>query len=213
MEDEARTTTAFAGHRLIASGTLGSVTEAARALVHGGEQAPVLVFDDATGKVIDVDLRVPPASAPPHPETSGASDTPDVGPAAVQVASVRRGPGRPKLGVVAGEVTLLPRHWEWLKSRPGGASVAIRKLVDEARRASEAGETVRRARDAAYRFMMAIAGDQPGYEEALRALYAGQREEFAARIGPWPADVREHAMRLAGPSFDAVKLQENRAEP
>jgi len=213
MEDEVRPATAFAGHRLIASGTLGGVTEAARALVHDGEQEPVLVFDDATGKVIDVDLRVPPAPAPPHPAGSGTSDGSDAGLEPGEAAPVRRGPGRPKLGVVAGEVTLLPRHWEWLKSRPGGASVAIRKLVDEARRASEAGEAIRRARDAAYRFMMAIAGDQPGYEEALRALYAGQREEFAARIGAWPADVREHAMRLAAPSFGAATLQGDGVEP
>jgi hypothetical protein len=204
MEHEA-SCTAFAGARRIASGRLGSVTAAARALVSGGGQTPVLVFDDATGKVIDVDLRpgiAPARSSSPAPEAAA-------GPAPGEAASGRRGPGRPKLGVVAGEVTLLPRHWEWLKSRPGGASVAIRKLVDEARRASEAGETIRRARDVAYRFMMAIAGDQPGYEEALRALYAGQREEFSGSIRDWPADVRDHALRLAAPSFGAENQPED----
>jgi hypothetical protein len=208
MQDHARPCTAFAGHRQIASGTLGSVAEAARALVHGGEQAPVLVFDDATGAVIDLDLRDPSPTAPADSgaSTSNLQTTPD------PAAPARRGPGRPRLGVVAGEVTLLPRHWEWLKSRPGGASVAIRKLVDEARRASEAGETIRRARDAAYRFMMAMAGDQPGYEEALRALYAGQRDEFAERLRPWPADVRDHALRLATPSFGGAKLQDDGVE-
>ena len=199
--DEQRCT-AFAGPRRIASGALGEVVDELKTLVRAGEQAPVLVFDDATGKVIDVDLRGGTSSAAARPDTSA-----DVTPAAEEPA--RRGRGRPRLGVVAGEVTLLPRHWEWLKSRPGGASVAIRRLVDEARRASETEETIRRARDAAYRFMMAMAGDQPGYEEALRALYAGKRDEFAGRLRPWPADVREYALRLAGPSFGVAGPEED----
>ena len=108
-----------------------------------------------------------------------------------------RGRGRPKLGVVAREVTLLPRHWEWLAEQPGGASVALRKLVDKARNADSEPQRVRAARDAAYRFMNAMGGNEPGFEEAIRALYAGDMVRVRALTEPWPAEVREHALHLA----------------
>jgi uncharacterized protein len=122
-----------------------------------------LIFDRTTGRVVDVDPRFPPNEEAPRP-------------------------GRPKLGVMAREITLLPRHWDWLATQPGGASVALRKLVEEASRNPKAQQ--RALRDAAYRFATAIVGNAPGYEEAIRALYAGQRDEFAAHIEGWPADVR-----------------------
>ena len=106
-----------------------------------------------------------------------------------------RGPGRPKLGVVAREVTLLPRHWEWLAQQSGGASVALRKLVDEARRAGEDRDRVRQAQEAAYRFMSAMAGNKANYEDAIRALFAGEAARFENLIAEWPADVRDHAAR------------------
>jgi hypothetical protein len=96
-------------------------------------------------------------------------------------------------------VTLLPRHWEWLAAQPGGASVALRKLVEEARRANAGADRVRRAREAAYHFTHALAGDLPGFEEATRALFAGDRARFERHAASWPADVREHAVRLAFP--------------
>ncbi len=104
-----------------------------------------------------------------------------------------------RLGVVAREVTLLPRHWDWLAAQPGGASVALRKLVDEARR--EHGERDRRrlANERAYHFMSALAGDLPGFEEASRALFAGDMPGFRDRIEAWPRDLREHLLRLAEP--------------
>jgi hypothetical protein len=108
-----------------------------------------------------------------------------------------RGPGRPKLGVVAREVTLLPRHWDWLNSQPGGASVTLRKLVEQARRASEGRDRVRQSQDAANRFMSAIAGDLPGFEEATRALFAANTGRFDECVASWPADVRDHARKLA----------------
>lgn len=107
-----------------------------------------------------------------------------------------RGPGRPKLGVVAREVTLLPRHWEWLADQPGGASAALRKLVERARRTGAAGDRRRRRLEAAYRFISAIAGDRPGFEAASRALFAGDRRRFQHLIRRWPVGVREHANRL-----------------
>lgn len=200
MNENSQRYTAFAGQRLLASGELAVVAAEVREAIRGGEDAAVLMFDDDTGRVVDLDLRagVSTASESPRDTVAPAVD-----------GAPRRGRGRPSLGVVAGEVTLLPRHWEWLKSQPGGASVAIRKLVDEARRATEAADAARHARDATYRFMSAIAGDQPWYEEALRALYSNRRGDFEERIRFWPQDVRNHALRLAAPAFDgAVAEQE-----
>jgi len=191
--DETRTRpcTAFQGFRWIASGLLHEVALAVKAAHDGDPSAPFLTFDDATGRVIDLDLRGTAedvaARFAPIPATAGEA--------------APRGRGRPKLGVVAREVTLLPRHWEWLNAQPGGASVALRRLVDQARQAG--GEQARRreAQEAAYRFLSALGGDEPGYEEALRALFAGDREALASSLAPWPADVREHALRLATPAF------------
>jgi len=99
--------------------------------------------------------------------------------------------------VVAREVTLLPRHWEWLAAQPGGASVALRKLVEAARRDHRDRDIQRQVQECAHRFMSAMAGDLPGYEEAIRALFADDQARFAGLVAPWPADVRDHALRLA----------------
>ena len=121
---------------------------------------------------------------------------------ASQRAEPARGPGRPKLGVVAREVTLLPRHWEWLNAQPGGASVALRKLVDAARVTHADNDRRRLAQQSADRFMSALAGNEPGYEEAARALYAGDRDRFERSMVAWPADVRDYAVQLASAAFD-----------
>jgi hypothetical protein len=187
--------TAFDGRRRIASGGLGDVVVALKQAVDRGAQGPVLVFDDETSEPIELDLRGTPADVlariAPAPRDGDAPPTP-------------RGPGRPRLGVVAREVTLLPRHWEWLASQPGGASVALRKLVDDARRASEPADRARRAREAAYRFMSAMAGNEPGFEEATRALFNDDRAGFARHTESWPADVRDHARRLADRTITAA---------
>ena len=157
-----------------------------------GEAAPIVIFNDATGRSLDLDLRgsddeivarLPKAATPPvEPEAQ---------------ASEPRGRGRPKLGVVAREVTLLPRHWEWLNARPGGASVALRNLVDEARRANGDRDRQRAARDAAYHFMSTMAGDFSHFEEASRALFADDRRRFTGLIADWPTDIRDHIVKLA----------------
>jgi hypothetical protein len=166
-----RCVTAFRAGRRVAA---GGMAEVAKALAG---QDPALVIDDATGGVVDLDL------------SGGAAAI------AARYAAAPRGPGRPKLGVVAREVTLLPRHWEWLNAQPGGASASLRKLVDAARRAPEARR--RAAQDAAYQAMQALAGDLPGYEEALRALFASDETAFATRIADWPEDLRAYALQLA----------------
>jgi hypothetical protein len=111
------------------------------------------------------------------------------------------GPGRPKLGVVFREIGLLPRHWDWLALQPGGASVTLRKLVEDAKKKSTPQDEIRRAQNATHKFMSAMAGDLPGFEEALRALYAPDRARFNAQVSAWPKDVRDHAKRLSDGAF------------
>lgn len=187
--------TAFEGSRRIASGDLADVARKVKEVMEDGVQEPVLIFDDATSAVIDVDFRGTVADVVARLAAKAVTAVDEAEP------ETPRRPGRPKLGVVAREVTLLPRHWEWLNGQPGGASVALRKLVDEARKANEGKDRIRSAREAAYRFMSAMAGNEPGFEEASRALFRGNREDFEAQVEPWPLDVREHAKKLAGASF------------
>ena len=100
----------------------------------------------------------------------------------------------------------MPRHWEWLNGQPGGASVALRKLVEEARRTNAGRDRVRNAQEVAYRFTSAIGGDLPGYEEATRALFAGDSARFEATIAAWPADVGAYALKLAADAFAEADL-------
>ena len=187
------TCTAFAGSKCIASGPPDQVALAMKAALDAKAIQPLLVFDDVTGASMDFDLRGTPQDILARLAPQGTPDQ-QPGPA--------RGPGRPKLGVVAREVTLLPRHWDWLAAQPGGASVALRRLVDAARVSHAGADRRRLAQQAADRFMAAVAGNEPGYEEAARALYSGDRGRFAQSMVAWPADVRDHAMRLAAAAFD-----------
>jgi uncharacterized protein len=191
--------TAFLGPRRIASGPLEEVALEVKAVVDRGEW-PVLVFDDQTSAVVDLDLRGTDEEVRERAARMRGGGAP---PASVPEANPEapRGPGRPRLGVVAREVTLLPRHWEWLNGQPGGASAALRRLVDQARKTHAGKDRVRRAQEATYRFMSAMAGDEPGFEEATRALFAGRPEVFAALAAAWPADVRDHVMRLSAAAF------------
>ena len=192
--------TAFEGTRRIASGALPEVALKVKAVLDRGERAPVLIFDDATSELIDVDFRGTAQDVVERLAARPSVDAPTGSPAAPELETPRK-PGRPKLGVVAREVTLLPRHWEWLNRQPGGASVAMRKLVEEARRVNETRDRVRRAQEVAYRFMSAMAGNEPGFEEALRCLFAGDRLHFDSLVDSWPIDVRDHARKLAAEAF------------
>jgi hypothetical protein len=157
----------------------------------------VLIFDDDTGEQIEVDFR----GTSDEVSTRLATSSPEADVPSTPAPSVPRGPGRPKLGVVAREVTLLPRHWEWLNSQPGGASVALRKLVEEARRVNQGKDRIRQAQEATYRFISALAGNEPGFEEAARALFAGKCDSFDEVVESWPIDVRDHAKRLSAGAF------------
>jgi hypothetical protein len=171
--------TAFHGLQRLFSGT----AEELAGFLKNRRRGKILVFNDSTGVPIDLD-----AHGRPEEIVEAQTESP---------ALELRGPGRPRLGVVGKEVTLLPRHWDWLNLQPGGASVALRKLVDEARRTGGGRDRVRAAQEAAYRFMSAITGDLPGFEEAARALFAYDRRRFAHLIAAWPEDVRDYAVRLA----------------
>jgi hypothetical protein len=201
--NEPRTTscTAFAGSRRIAKGDLQQVALKAKAFTNRGPWAQVLIFDDVTSQLIEVDFRgtleeVAERITGERSASAQSSESP-------QPAEEARRPGRPKLGVVPREVTLLPRHWDWLASQPGGASVALRKLVEHARKANQGKDRQRQAQEAAYRFLSAMAGNEPGFEEAARALFASKRKRFAKTVESWPKDVRDHAKRLATVAFDA----------
>ena len=188
--------TAFEGTRCIASGQLEQVAVKAKEVIDRGERAPVMIFDDGTSQPIELDLRGTAADVLrrlARPESTEGAPAPE--------AEGPRGPGRPKLGVVAREVTLLPRHWDWLNAQPGGASVALRRLVETARRANEGKDRVRRAQEAAYRFISAMAGNEPGFEEAARALFANDGQRFEQMTESWPVDVRDHSRKLASAAF------------
>ena len=179
-----RPCTAFVDARLLAAGSLAEVATAVKAALDAAPAASILTFDDATGKVVDLDLRGTAAEIAARLAEPAAEESP-------------RGRGRPRLGVVAREVTLLPRHWDWLATQSGGASQALRRLIDEARRAGDGQARTRLARERAYRFMAAMAGDLPGFEEATRALFAGDGERFEAQMVSWPQDLRDYTLRLS----------------
>lgn len=179
MSDPVRPCTAFDGDALLARGPLGEVALAVRRRLAESPEARLLTFDDADATVVDLDLRGSEAEILARYGTSPKQR------------------GRPKLGVVAREITLLPRHWDWLAAQPGGASQALRRLIDEARRGDHGETQARVARDNAYRFSAAMAGDRPGFEEAMRALFAGDEARFADCAAGWPADIRTYAQELA----------------
>jgi hypothetical protein len=177
--EENRTYTAFSGPTLLATGPLDTVLTAVKTRFDADPGAIVPIFEDHTGRQVDFDLRGP------LPEVLTRA-----------MPEKRTGPGRPKLGVTAREVSLLPRHWEWLEQQPNGASAALRRLVDDARKKDPGEHRVRLAIEAAARFLSAIAGNLPNYEEATRALYNRNRQRLEELIGEWPGDIRAHVVRL-----------------
>jgi len=179
---------AFSGVRLIAFGGLADVLGAAKAYVDTTEDPQLLIFEDRTGRQVDFDFRGSLeevlARALPRPE--------------------RTGPGRPKLGVVSREVSLLPRHWDWLESQPQGISAGLRRLVEEARKRNPGEERARKGREALNKFITAIAGNLPNFEEATRALFAPDNARFEELIADWPEDIRAHSLRVLEDSLAAT---------
>jgi len=188
------TYTAFAGDRLVVSGDLKTMILRTKEYIDNGENRPILIFEDQTGKQVDFDFR-----GTPDEVLARLASHPLFAPSEPQ-AGERSGPGRPKLGVICREVSLLPRHWEWLGQQPGGASAALRRLVDERRKRGNGENSARIARDAAGKFMWTMAGNLPGFEEAARALYAGDHGRLEELIRDWPEDIRKHLERLVAES-------------
>jgi uncharacterized protein len=182
---------AFEGDACIAEGELACVTRAVRKAAARQRHKPILTFQAVTGEQVDIDVR----------EITGAPSAQETAVA----AEAARSPGRPKLGVVAREVTLLPRHWEWLASQPGGASVAIRKLVEQAMRDNAGKDRVRASQNAAYRFMSVMAGNRPGFEEAARALFAAEATKFERIVDDWPKDIALYIKKLAARALASEK--------
>lgn len=190
--DIQNTYTAFEGNNLLGRGSLSEVVLKIKKRLGKTENSAVLIFNDATGKTMDFNFRGSERDVLKRLELYVSDESP----------KENSGPGRPKLGVVSREVSLLPRHWEWLANQTGGASATLRHLVEEAKKKAAGTSSVKQAQERTYRFMSTIAGDLTGYEEALRALYKKDKKGFLARIHDWPRDVRDHAREIAKPVFD-----------
>lgn len=183
---------AFEHHRRLARGEPAGVIAAVQQRLAAQPEALPLVLDAVSSERIELDWRTPAAQLLAQLPPAPATDEPDEAPG----GEAPRGPGRPKLGVTAREVTLLPRHWDWLARQPGGASVALRKLVQSAMREGGSAQAQRRATEAAYRFMSIVCGDLPQYEEVSRALFAGDLARVEPLAADWPTDVAAHLRTL-----------------
>ena len=184
---------AFEGGQRLAQGALAPVVLQVKAASQARPLARFMVFNAHSSEVLDFDLR----GTPEEVLARLAVSHPDAAVPHEDAAATKSGPGRPKLGVVAREVTLLPRHWAWLSSQPGGASVALRKLVEQARKDGQTQDQRRQSQEATYRFMSAMAGCLEGFEEAARALFAAEQARFEALLTPWPQDIQTHLLQLA----------------
>jgi len=196
MEQDNLDCIAFDGVRCIGLGPLADVAPKVKETSDAHPLARILVFNAVTSEPVEIDCR----GSMGDVMNRLAGTTNETLPQEPSV-SVAAGRGRPKLGVIAREVTLLPRHWEWLSAQPGGASVALRKLVEQAKRVSSSADRLRQSQNATYQFMAAMAGDLDGFEEASRSLFAADRQHFEARITKWPDDIREHLHRLSESAF------------
>jgi hypothetical protein len=191
--DAQETYTAFEGTTRLFRGTIEQVVLQIKERLGRAENSSVLIFSDNTGKTMDFNFQGKVKDVLKRLEIYVSKQ--NCGPVA--------GPGRPKLGVISREVSLLPRHWEWLANQSGGASATIRKLIEDAKKRSSAHTSIKHVQERVYRFMSVIAGDMTGYEEALRALYKADRKNFLLHMRDWPTDVRTHVVEMAKPIFEA----------
>ena len=175
---------AFDGARRIAAGSSVEVALEVSTYLRSRPEAQPLIFNAGTGRQVDLDLRGTPEEIRARLAVGPAADVP------------KAGRGRPKLGVTAREVTLLPRHWDWLAAQPGGASVTLRKLIERASRTPDSKEQQQARAAAAYHFMHAVAGNLAGFEEASRALFAGNYEALGRTMAQWPGDIGAQVLAL-----------------
>jgi hypothetical protein len=178
--------TVFLGNRCLLTAPLREILVSTKERFDRDPGENLLIFEERTGRQVDFDLR----GSLEQVLARAVRDVPE---------TTKAGPGRPKLGVVSREISLMPRHWEWLEQQPNGISAAVRRLVEEARKRDPGGQEARIARENTYRFMSAVAGDLPDFEEASRALFAKDHDRFAALIAGWPVDIRTQLLRLLQP--------------
>lgn len=191
MENLEQTYTAFNNQHLLIQGPLEKVVLKVKKHIEQHPTSAILIFSDTTGKEMDFDLRGSEQDVLQRLEKFIGKDEP----------SLNTGPGRPKLGVISREVSLLPRHWEWLSTQPGGASVTLRRLIDETRKQSSSREIIKQAQERAYKFMTTMAGNLMNYEEALRALFSKDKKLFEDHVSDWPKDIKKHTLKLASDVF------------
>ena len=189
---ETATYTAFEGDKMVARGPLLDVALKVKRSMGRADNSSVRIFSDITGSTMDLNFQGTEKDVLKRLEVFVGEESPE-----------SSGPGRPKLGVVSREISLLPRQWEWLASQSGGASAMLRRLVDKARKKTTEGGSIKQTQEKAYKFMSVVAGDLKGYEEAIRALYRKDRKNFLLHMEGWPQDVRAHAVKLAAPVFPA----------
>lgn len=186
------TYTAFEGHKLLSHGSLETIAVDIRKQLKARPEARILIFSDSSGKQMDLDLSGTEKETLERLKVFQANDT-----------CQAQGPGRPKLGVVSREVSLLPQHWEWLSNQQGGASATLRRLVEEKiKQPLSSKDQVKKDQEVAFKFLTAIAGDLPNFEEAIRYLYRRDKKKFKDLIASWPGDLKTHTMRLTENVFD-----------
>lgn len=188
------TYTAFEDHKILSQGSLEDVVLKVKKRLEKSPESQIVIYSDITGKSMDFNFQGSEKEVLKRLEIYTTPETDNQG-------SASTGPGRPKLGVISREVSLLPKHWEWLATQSGGASNTLRKLVEESMKKTSGTLTVKTAQERTYKFMSVEAGDLENYEEALRALYRKDKERFTSEIKAWPRDVQKHIFELAKPVF------------
>lgn len=187
---ENRQYTAFANIKKVAQGNILDVALKVKKILKTDAKTQVLIFDSITSQQIEIDFRGTSENLARRLDALVGKTAP------TSEEEKKIGPGRPRLGVISKEITLLPNHWEWLSSQPGGASVTLRRLVEEAKKKNYGKDLIRQAQESGYKFMTTMAGDLPNYEDALRALYSGEKKKFEKLIFAWPKDIKEHLLSL-----------------
>ena len=185
-----QTYTAFLGDAVAAEGALADVVMPLKRRIGAANHCEAIIFNDTTGAPFDFNFSGSEEDVQKRLDVFTS-----------QPEESRSGPGRPRLGVTCREVSLLPHHWEWLSAQPAGASAALRRLVDAARRHDSAPPSVRQVQERTYRFLSVVAGNREGFEDALRSLYRKDRKGFSRHMANWPPAIRAHALRLAKPLF------------
>ncbi len=199
-EKPSQSYTLFRNNTLVANGDMADIKASILAVNERFPEGTYLCFNDLTGEYVDVDFHTEKSTKPLKKQTELKRGRPSF--LKAPRAKTKKA-GRPSLGVVAREVTLLPRHWKWLNSQSSSASSALRELIDETIRTGRNPLEARNAMARADKFMSTALGDQPGYEEASRALYRADKETFYKLIEAWPNDLKNYVKQLSNPAFDA----------